>query len=167
MTALAHVYIMEDRGAFKVGHSKNPHGRRKQLGAHLTIVHALAPMINAQRVERLAHRLLALAGKRIAGELFSATLDEAKAAIERAERIAAGIEPDITTPLTVKKSRELRKAKKRSLFNMEVDANFRDAVRQLQRLDPTGPSARQVVEEAVYWWFDLKLAEQAKRSARR
>lgn len=161
--SLAQVYIMEDRGAFKVGHSKNPNDRRRQLGAHLKVVHTSQPMANARRVEWLAQRLLALAGKRVAGELFSATLDEAKIAIARAVRIEAGLEPDVTAPRAVKQSQELRQncPGLMLMLNMRVNAKFKEALRRIRHLDPNVPSISDVVRAAVF--EKLERAEHGDR----
>ena len=90
------VYVMDaPDGAVKVGFSNDPSRRLKELrdGGSVNVLHTTRDYDNAFRVERAAHRLLDLAGRRIKGELFQATLEEAIAAIERAERIVAGSEP--------------------------------------------------------------------------
>lgn len=94
--ASASVYVMDDprAGLRKVGFSMNIPERLRQLRlrpAHLRYVSEATAQ--AQRVEQLAHRLLELAGKRVRDELFSATVEECVAAIERAERIVCGLEP--------------------------------------------------------------------------
>ena len=88
--------IQDDDGAIKVGHSTDPNRRVHQLErASLKIVHVSDVYVEAERVERAAHRLLAWAGKRISpkGDWFSASLEEAIAAINKAALIADGLEP--------------------------------------------------------------------------
>lgn len=60
-----------------------------------------------------------------------------------------------------------RVKKTRSLFNMEVDAKFREAIKRLRHLDPDVPSAKDVVRQAVEEKLERAEAEHAKRSARR
>ena len=86
----------DDAGRRKVGHSDNPMRRSFELGSTpLSLLYATKFSPNAYRVERTAHRILRVAGKHIKGEWFTASLDECVAAIERAERIVAGLEPDV------------------------------------------------------------------------
>ena len=101
------VYVFQaPSGEVKVGHARRPTARAKQISDDLKIVHVTGNIIEVERVERLAHRILALAGKRIKGEWFSATAEEAVAAIERAIAMAEGLEPvpeppaHKTTPVT-------------------------------------------------------------------
>jgi hypothetical protein len=51
----------------------------------------------------------------------------------------------------------------RDLFNMVVDAKFREAVRMLRHLDPRVPSAAAVVMEAVYEKLDRVVGKGAHR----
>lgn len=94
---VATVYVMEDdAGRRKIGHSANPSRRSFEIGkTPLRVVHEHQPSSHAYKIEKAAHRLLRLAGKHIEGELFTASIEECVAAIERAERIVAGLEPDV------------------------------------------------------------------------
>lgn len=92
----ASVYVVDDprHGLRKVGMSMNVDGRLRQFRLrreHLR--YTSAATLKALQVEQVAHRLLELAGKRVREELFSATIEECIAAIERAERIVRGLEP--------------------------------------------------------------------------
>lgn len=92
----ASVYVLEDprAGLRKVGFSMNIPERMRQLRlrpAHLR--YTSEATLQALKVEQIAHRLLELAGKRVRDELFSATVEECIAAIERAERVVLGLEP--------------------------------------------------------------------------
>ena len=68
------------------------------------------------RIERTAHRLLELEGKSLGGELFTATVDEAVAAIHKAENIALGLEPappprpkkQLATPFSMRLEPEMK-----------------------------------------------------------
>jgi hypothetical protein len=61
----------------------------------MRLLHATDFSAQGRKIERTAHHLLKLAGKHIEKEMFSATLSECVAAIERAERIVAGLEPAV------------------------------------------------------------------------
>jgi signal transduction histidine kinase len=102
MKTNAHVYVLQAQdGTIKVGHSKVPDVRRRQIELELRkplkIIHMTDVIVEVERVERLAHRLLALAKLRVGekGEWFSATLPDALAAIDMAISILSGeaIEP--------------------------------------------------------------------------
>jgi hypothetical protein len=84
MRTNAKVYVMAGSdGAIKLGVSTDPARRLKEVGAD-AILHETELLEHAERVERLAHRMLSLKGLRIRGEWFSASLDEALATIEAA-----------------------------------------------------------------------------------
>jgi hypothetical protein len=93
---VATVYVMEDgNDRRKVGHSVNPLRRSVELGKDSTARRPRAPTVRPGIQGREGGpSLLRLAGKRLKGELFSASIEECVAAIERAERIVAGVEPD-------------------------------------------------------------------------
>lgn len=98
MSKVAAVYVMDDDvyDRRKVGHSMEPPQRAIDLSwkrKPLKIVHTSNVSAQACKVEKTAHRLLTLAGKHIDAEWFSASIDECIEAIERAERIVAGLEP--------------------------------------------------------------------------
>lgn len=70
-------------GLIKVGHSYAPERRRRALG-YGSVAHVSTAFANARDIERATHKVLTLAGKHVRQELFSATVQEAKAAIEEA-----------------------------------------------------------------------------------
>jgi len=140
MKTNAKVYVMVDsEGRIKLGHSVNPAARSKQMPRAVTLVHETDVIEQAERVERLAHRILALHGTHLRGEWFEASLEDALQAIEIAIRQAeqeelalggrldgrADIEISVYTPISVRLSDEnrawlVRKADEedRSLNNM-------------------------------------------------
>lgn len=140
MKTNARIYIMVDNeGRIKLGHSVNPAARSKQMPRPVTLVHETDVIEQAERVERLAHRILALHGTHLRGEWFEASLEDALQAIEIAIRQAeqeelalggrldgrADIEISVYTPISVRLSDEnrawlVRKADEedRSLNNM-------------------------------------------------
>jgi hypothetical protein len=75
-------------GSLKLGHSVAPAKRAKQLDRPVEIVHQTDVVEQAERIERLAHRILALHGRQIKGEWYEATLEDAIIAIEIATRQA-------------------------------------------------------------------------------
>ena len=89
MKTNARIYIMVDNeGRIKLGHSVNPAARSKQMPRPVTLVHETDVIEQAERVERLAHRILALHGTHLRGEWFEASIDDALHAIEIAIRQA-------------------------------------------------------------------------------
>lgn len=89
MKTNAKIYVMQaDDGTLKLGHSKSPATRAKQLGRRVTIVHETDVIEHAEQIERLAHRVLALHGKHLRGEWFEAKLADAITAIEIATKQA-------------------------------------------------------------------------------
>jgi hypothetical protein len=85
----ARIYIMQaEDGTIKLGHSNNPERRAKQIGRPVAIVHTTDVLEHVERIERLAHRVLALHGRHIRGEWFDATIESALTAIEIAVRQA-------------------------------------------------------------------------------
>jgi len=89
----ARVYIMKsDDGRLKIGHSVDPSRRSKQLGVAVSIMHETDVLDQAERIERLAHRVLALSGKHLCGEWFDATVEDAISAIDIAVRQAESVE---------------------------------------------------------------------------
>ena len=125
MKTNAKVYVMVDgEGRIKLGHSVNPAARSKQMPRPVTLVHETDVIEQAERVERLAHRILALHGTHLRGEWFEASIDDALHAIELAVKQAENEElalggmldgrADIET--SVSKYPQLQK-----LFSMRTD----------------------------------------------
>lgn len=89
MKTNAKIYVMRaEDGTLKLGHSVDPERRAKQVGRAVEVVHETDVLEQVERIERLAHRVLALHGRHIRGEWFEASLDEAVRAIEIATRQA-------------------------------------------------------------------------------
>lgn len=89
MKTNAHIYVMKaEDGTLKLGHSVAPTRRAKELDRPVEIVHQTDVVEQAERIERLAHRILALHGRQIKGEWYEATLEDAIVAIEIATRQA-------------------------------------------------------------------------------
>lgn len=82
--------MQASNGTIKLGHSKSPERRAKELGVPVTIVHQTDVIEFAEKIERLAHRVLALHGKHLRGEWFEASLQDAVQAIEIATQQAEG-----------------------------------------------------------------------------
>jgi hypothetical protein len=140
MKTNAKIYVLESAdGLVKVGHSRRVDKRIKELGKVVSIAHLTEIKVQAEIIERTAHRLLRLAGKGVRGEWFSATVAEAIEAIERAERIADGAElgldrappPDDT------------------ILHMRVAEEIRAKLDDLRRLEPDLPSRSEMVRRLI------------------
>ncbi len=93
MRTNARIYVMRaEDGSLKLGHSKKPAARARQIGRPVEVVHQTDVLEHVEKIERLAHRVLALHGRHIRGEWFEASLDQAIAAIQTAVRQAEGSE---------------------------------------------------------------------------
>lgn len=89
----AKVYVMQDAGgSIKIGHSTTPSKRAKEVGRSVRVVFESPMLEHAEKIERLAHRVLALQGSHIRGEWFGATVGEAISAIKIAQRQAENVE---------------------------------------------------------------------------
>jgi hypothetical protein len=97
MTGLAHVYVADrPDGAIKIGHSKSPLNRIKQIGfdrdEQVRLLLTSLPMANAPAVEVQAHWLLR--GVHLGGEWFNTTHEVAIETISKAiEMVSAGEPP--------------------------------------------------------------------------
>ncbi len=138
----AHIYVMQaDDGTLKLGHSRNPTERAKQIGRPVVIVHQTDVIEHAERIERLAHRVLALHGRHIRGEWFEATLDAAIAAIETAIRQAEGQELALGKSLSPLFGAEI--------IHMKVTPELIRALDNLRRAEPDLPSRSEMVRRLV------------------
>jgi hypothetical protein len=98
----AKVYVIACEGRVKIGRSANPEMRRRGLQsstpALLTLVHVTDERDDSSYVETTAHHLLA--AKRLAGEWFDVTQEEAIAAVREAMAlIDAPKKPKIAKPV--------------------------------------------------------------------
>lgn len=99
MRRSAKVYVMRDGdGYHKVGHSRDPNLRRRGISRSVELVYSTGVLDEAERVEYIAHKILKREGRHIEGEWFSASLDEAIAAINEAIRVVAEYVPPVTAP---------------------------------------------------------------------
>lgn len=99
----AKIYVMQaEDGTLKLGHSVNPLVRSKRLGVVASVVHETDVVVHAEKIERLAHRVLALHGKHLRGEWFEATVEDAIKAIEIATKQAENEELSLGGNLKVK-----------------------------------------------------------------
>lgn len=93
MRTNARIYVMRaEDGTLKLGHSIDPIKRARSVGKPVEVVHQTDVIEHVERIERLAHRVLALHGRHIRGEWFEADLSDAISAIEMAIRQAEGSE---------------------------------------------------------------------------
>lgn len=115
----ARIYVMRaEDGTLKLGHSRNPAARAKNVGKPVEVIYQSEVFEHAEKIERLAHRVLALHGRHIRGEWFEATLDAAIISIETAVRQAAGLELPIGGTLNTKPKIQT------TTFAMRVDDQF-------------------------------------------
>lgn len=106
MRTNAKVYVMRaDDGTIKLGHSRNPHTRARHIGRPVLVVHETPVLEHAEKIEKLAHRVLALHGKHLLGEWFESTLEEAVRAIEIAIKQADSEELELGGVLKPRKAR--------------------------------------------------------------
>lgn len=152
MKTNAKVYVMVDsEGRIKLGHSVNPTARSKQMPRPVTLVHETDVIEQAERVERLAHRILALHGTHLRGEWFEASLEDALQAIEIAIRQAEQEELALGGRLDGRADIETS-AQKYPLFNFRADPETLEALDKLRRDEPDIPTrsemARRIIKRA-------------------
>lgn len=93
MKTNAFIYVMKGReGRIKLGHSVDPVRRAYDVGETVEIAYVSPRIEEAERVERRAHRILALTHKHVRGDWFIAPVEAAKQAIEIAQRQVDAIE---------------------------------------------------------------------------
>lgn len=148
MKTNAKIYVMRaDDGTLKLGHSIDPARRSKNVGRSVEVVYETDVVEQAERIERLAHKVLALHGKHLHGEWFEATLGAAilsiDIAIRQAERqeFAMGGRLNHSIPPAVFVRR----------FEMRSNKEFVDAVAIIQKasVGPRSHLASDVVRQAV------------------
>ena len=102
---------------------------------------------HAERIERLAHRVLALHGKHLRGEWFEATIKDAVVAIEIATRQAEGEELNLGGCLRIVAE---TKDKQTSLRLSEATLSSLDQLRRDEADLPTrAEMIRRLIERAV------------------
>ncbi len=160
MSRPGHVYIMtaEETGHVKVGYSHHPEVRLTQIYGHgpLRLVQSSDLRSNAKAVERLAHRLLELADKRISGDWFTASIEEAAAAIGRAERIADGLEPEPTWP-----------TRQGEWLHLRISADDVRVLDAIRRGEVDLPNRSQMVRRLIAWAAKARGLAEAERGDER
>ena len=129
----AKVYVMRDAsGMVKLGVSANPERRSKQFGRPVDLVHETDVLVEAGKIEHLAHRILALHGKHVRGEWFEAEIGAAIRAIELAIRQAEGQELALGGHFSL-----VQKPRRRTRIVEEKDDEvvIQDALTPFQMLD--------------------------------
>jgi len=142
MKTNAKVYVMVDsEGRIKLGHSVNPAARSKQMPRAVTVVHETDVIEQAERVERLAHRILALHGTHLRGEWFEASIDDALHAIEIAIRQAEQEELALGGRLDGRADIEIST---RIQINIRVELEDLAMVEELRKLESPIPTASEI-----------------------
>lgn len=155
MKTNARIYIMVDNeGRIKLGHSVNPAARSKQMPRPVTLVHETDVIEQAERVERLAHRILALHGTHLRGEWFEASLEDALQAIEIAirqaeqEELALGGRLDGKADIEISTRIQINKP-----VPVRLDDRHLQIVDELRRVEKDIPTRsemiRRLIERAV------------------
>ena len=162
MKTNARIYIMVDNeGRIKLGHSVNPAARSKQMPRPVTLVHETDVIEQAERVERLAHRILALHGTHLRGEWFEASIDDALQAIEIAIRQAEQEELALGGRLDGRADIETS-AQKYPLFNFRADPETLEALDKLRRDEPDIPTRSEMARRII-----KRACDRADRKARK
>jgi hypothetical protein len=133
-------------GALKLGHSRDPERRMKDIGRPVEIVHTTDVLDHVERIERLAHKVLALHGKHIRGEWFEASLDQAITAIEIAVRQAEAAELCLGGRLN--RHTSVKRRYDRNL-NFKVDQAFFAALDKLRKRETPEMSRSDMVRKLV------------------
>lgn len=162
MKTNARIYIMVDNeGRIKLGHSVNPTARSKQMPRPVTLVHETDVIEQAERVERLAHRILALHGTHLRGEWFEASIDDALHAIEIAVKQAECEELALGGRLDGRADIETS-AQKYPLFNFRADPETLEALDRLRRDEPDIPTRSEMARRII-----KRACDRADRKARK
>ena len=152
MKTNARIYIMVDNeGRIKLGHSVNPMARSKQMPRPVTLVHETDVIEQAERVERLAHRILALHGTHLRGEWFEASLEDALQAIEIAIRQAEQEELALGGWMNGKADIKTS-TPEYHILNFRADPETLESLDKLRRDEPDIPTrsemARRIIKRA-------------------
>ena len=143
----ARLYIAADaNGLLKLGCSDDPRRRSKQLGRPVRLLCQTAFLDDAERVETLAHRTLALHGTHIRGEWFKVRYDHAVLALRIAMRQASGGELELGgSPRT----RGGAVVEGDGVFQMRVDASFGRMLDDLRKAQDDLPSRAELIRRLV------------------
>jgi hypothetical protein len=147
MKTNAKIYVMQaEDGTIKLGHSVDPDRRATQLGRHVEVVHATDVIEHVERIERLAHRVLALHGRHIRGEWFEATITDAILAIEIATRQAEQQELMLGGTLGNRLPQHLEPDK---FFQMRVNGEFNQSLDRLRKKEDDLPTRAEMIRRLV------------------
>lgn len=147
MRTNAKIYVMRaEDGTLKLGHSVDPARRSKEVGRVVEIVHETDIIEHVERIERAAHRVLALHGKHLRGEWFEATLDDAINAIEIATRQAERQELELGGKLKTVKQTGGRST---GQLNIRVDSEIMDAIDEIRASQRPIPTVSQVIRSVI------------------
>ena len=163
--------MVDGEGRIKLGHSVNPTARSKQMPRPVTLVHETDVIEQAERVERLAHRILALHGTHLRGEWFEASIDDALHAIELAVRQAEHEELALGGRLNGKEDLETSTSKYQQLLSIrtgnERGQAFLGALRSIIDADPQKPNQTDVIMRLVFDEAERVSKRTSDRKARK
>lgn len=146
----AKVYVMRgDGGLVKLGFSKDPSRRSKEVGAEL--VHETLVVEQAERIEWAAHKVLSLHGKHIAGDWFDASVEAAISAIGIAMRQVEGEELQLGGWLARAKPENTR------YLQMRVSTEFCRRLDDLRKIEQGIPSRSEMLRRLVDRAFDAAI----------
>lgn len=141
---MAKVYVLEHTDRVKVGSSRFPGHRKREIG-YGTFAYVTDLLPRGRRVERIAHDLLKAKGLCIENEWFDAPADDAIEIVKQAESIVAGQSvPPYTT------SQRMR----RSTFSTTIDAETRFRLKVYIKEDPANRVASAIIEAALREYLD-------------
>lgn len=161
MRTNAKVYVLKaPDGTIKLGHAKNVERRKNEIGRHLDIVHQTDVLEQAERIERLAHRILALHGKHLKGEWFEATLEDAILAIEIATRQAEGEELNLGGQIIYSAKRP---ATKKIMLTIKLPPDLIRSVDECIDAMEFPPTRTRLIERLLEAWVTARRKERGLR----
>lgn len=142
MKTNAKIYVMKAHdGTIKLGHSVDPIRRSRQIGKMVSVVHQTDIIEHVEKIERLAHRVLALHGKHLRGEWFEARIEDAILAIDIATRQA---ENELHLGGRLGKPAEMTSA-----IPVRIADNIVTALDDLRRLEADIPSRSEMIRRLI------------------
>lgn len=141
----AQLYVMRRGDLVKLGVSCNPERRRREIGSDVELLFVSRPVDDADRVERLAHRVLVLHASHERGEWFRASLSDAKRAIKVAIRQAVGVELELGGRVNTKGTPTLYPI----VWTFPVNDQFYRDVDDLRRRERDVPSRSEMLRRLV------------------
>lgn len=160
MRTNARIYVMRaEDGTLKLGHSIDPIKRARSVGKPVEVVHQTDVIEHVERIERLAHRVLALHGRHIRGEWFEAKLEDAIAAIETAVRQAEGSELGLIGNL----NHWTRQRGERKAVLVKLPPKLIDEIDSYRDAQAAKPTRTAVFEAALTDFVEANKRREAKR----